>query len=223
MAGMEIFTRYLPSGKGFISVAISIFLGAVILSACGGFLYWLFKKRMAWNLKVEFRLPRDINETEMGEIKGTIIKEWGKGFYDARRGVVWVKRPRKKPIPLKPFDIKRYLSGSRNILTVLQVGVEDYRPVLEQSYLEVEEDKPIIKDGLIVKDKKGNPIFEKGALIKARIDTSESKSWRRAFERDAKSVYTVGAWLKEYGQHLAFGFIIVCIFIGFTLVLKQVG
>jgi len=199
------------AGGGLVSIGMALIIGAVGILVAVGFVYWIIKRKKNWNIKVEFRLPRDVREVEEKDgstrVKGTITKEWGKGYYDAKRGVVFIKRPKKKAVPMKPFNIKDTLSGGSNILTVIQVGVEDYRPVLEDSYLELED-----KD-----------TGEEAALIRAKIDTSESKSWRNTFEREAKSTYTIGGWLREHGQLLGFGFIIICIFVGFAIVYGKIG
>ncbi len=209
--GSDFISKITPNvGGGFMNMVISIFLSATILSLCGLGLWWFIKKRKHWNLKVEFRLPRGIQEINDKDgnkvITGTIKKEWGKGYYNAKEGVVYVKRKKQAPIPMKPFNIKEFLSES-NILTVIQVGIEDYRPILEDSYLNV-----IDYD-----------TGEEAALLKAKIDTSESKSWRNTYERERKASFTMGSWLREHGQLLGFGFIIVCIFVGFAIVYSKIG
>ncbi|MFW6173719.1 MAG: hypothetical protein ACOC5T_08245 [Elusimicrobiota bacterium] len=166
-AGGDFLNKIIPDlGGGFISMTISILLGTIVLGLCGGGLWFWIKRKKNWNMKVEFRLPRSIQvgEDENGNeiVSGTIRKEWGKGFYDAEKGVVYIKRKKKKATVMKPFNIKEFLSDN-NILTVIQVGVDDYRPVLEDSYLNVKD----YKTG------------EEAALIKAKIDTSESQSWKK--------------------------------------------
>lgn len=210
--GSDFLSRIMPfsSGGGFLDIVIAITLGTVVLGLCGGFLYFMIKRKMFWNLKVEFRFPRNIRkEFDDGGaelIVGTINKEWGKGYYNPKEGVVYVKRKKKKPVPMKPFNIKEALSNN-NILTVIQVGVEDYRPVIEDSYLNVEDSET----------------GEEGALIKAKIDTSESKSWRNEYERSRKSTYTLMGWLNEHGQLVGFGFIILSIFVGFAIVYSKIA
>ncbi len=206
----EFISRIMPNfgGGSFVNLIISIVLGTVGLALAGGFTYYMIKRKKNWNLKVEFKLPRGIKKVtdEDGNEKviGTLKKEWGKGSYDGNKGVVYVKRKRMKPIAMKPFNIKEFLSDN-NILTVLQVGVEDYRPVLEDSYIEVED----YETG------------EQGALIKAKIDTSESKTWKNSYERERKSTYTIMGFLSEHGDKLAYGFILLVIFVGFAIVIQR--
>jgi len=211
-SGGDFIGRLTPNfgGGGFMGIVVPILIGTVILFFCGLFIWWMVKRRIAWNLKVEFRLPRNLqiqtDEDGNEKLVGTINKEWGKGYYNAKQGVVFVKRKKKTAIPMKPFNIKEFLSGN-NILTVIQVGIEDYRPVLEDSYLEVED----------------YDTGEKGALIKTKIDTSESKAWRNSYERERKSTYTIMGWLHEHGQLLGFGFILISIFVGFAIVYGKIA
>jgi len=210
MAG-EFLSRLMPKmgGGGMIDLIVSILLGSTALLLCGGFLWWFFKKRKSWNIKVEFRLPRHVQEIGYDDgskrIIGTIKKEWGKGYYNANEGIVYLKRKGVKPTAMKPFNVKEFLSDN-NILTVIQVGIEDYRPVLEDSYLEVTDLKS------------GNP----SVLLDVKIDTSESKAWKNSYERERKATFTISSFLREHGQLLGFGFILICVFVGFAIVLGKI-
>jgi peptide subunit release factor 1 (eRF1) len=68
---------------------------------------------------------------------------------------------------MKVIDIRRYLQGS-NILTVIQVGAEDYRPVVNDSWTE---------HTVTYQDDKGNVEEVKEAIINgaaAKLIVSES-------------------------------------------------
>ena len=195
-------------GGSLLDTAIVISIGTITLIICGLFLWWLILKRKKYNIKVEVKIPRNIKAVRNrdGSIRtiGTLNKEWGKGYYDAKKGVVFIKRKKKKPVPMKPFDIKRYLS-TENILTVIQIGIEDYRPVLDESYIEV------------VDSASG----EEGALIRAIIDTSESKSWKNSFEREAKMTYSIKNWIAEHGALVAMGLVLLMNLVGFSIVISR--
>ncbi len=193
-------------GGGILGVIISIFIGLLALSIVIGIAWFFIKKKRNWNIRVEFKIPRDIRQDDEGNVKGTISKEWGIGHYDSRRGVVFIKRKKRKAVPMKPFDIKRYLSAE-SILTVIQVGIEDYRPVLDESYLEV------------IDDETG----EEGALLRAHIDTSEGKSWRSSFERDSKSTYTISSFLSMHGDKLIWGLVLLIVLIGQAIVIGKLS
>jgi hypothetical protein len=158
-------------------------------------------------MKVEFKIPRTVRKvrTREGTIRvlGTLNKEWGKGFYDAKKGSVFVQRKGKKAVAMKPFDVKQYLSDA-NILTVIQTGIEDYRPVKDESYIEIEDE-----------------YGDKSALVRAIIDTSESKSWKNTFEREAKMAYSIKNWLQEHGAIVAMGLVLFMNLIGFAVVISR--
>lgn len=159
----------------FVSIVAVLIIGAII---------FFFNSKKKWNLKVEVKLPRSDGRFYSAE--------WAKGSYNSKNGVVWVKRKGMKKCACKPFDIKRYLQGSDNILTVIQVGPEDYRPMLPESF-------DTLKD-----DETG----EEGCVMNFLTDTTESKAWKNSFEREAKSAYSINTWLKENGAWIAIGLVI---------------
>lgn len=179
-------------GGGLITLFVYMALGVFGIGAIGGLFAYLVYQRKKWFIKVEFKIPRS---------DGRIMNaEWGKGSYNARQGVVHVKRKGKKPVPMKPFDVKRYLQGN-DLLTVVQIGIEDYRPVLPESFIEM------------IDDRTG----EEAAYLKVKIDTSESKAWRQAFERDAKNAYSIATLFQQYAQYIGFGILFFMIFVGFAI------
>lgn len=204
MAGIgDIIGKLGIGGGGLLPNLGAILAGTFGLGVAGMAVWWFVKKRKNWNIKVEFKIPRNLQEKN-GSTTGTLNKEWGKGYYDAVKGTCFIKRKGKKAVPMKPFDIKRYLSTG-NILTVLQIGIEDYRPVLDESYIEV------------IDSETG----EEGALIKAKIDTSESKSWKNSFEREAKATYSIKNWIAEHGGLVAMGLVLMMNLIGFSIVIAR--
>lgn len=196
-------------GGGTMGLIVSIFLGTLALGICALIGYYYIKKKVHWNLKVEFRLPRNLNkikdENGKEKIIGTIKKEWGKGYYNGKEGIVYIKRKKQKSVSMKPFNIKEFLSDS-NILTVIQVGIDDYRPVLEDSYIEV----------------KDYDTGEERALINAKMDTSETKSWRNSYERDRKSAFTLSTLLDKSMPYFILGWVTICLFVGFAILYSKI-
>jgi len=207
MAMSDITSKMPFMGGGGMGNIVYIIIGFAVLLICGFGLWWFLKKRKHWNIKVEFKIPRNIKKvrTKEGTIKiiGTLNKEWGKGFYDAMKGSVFIKRKGKKAVAMKPFDVKQYLSTG-NILTVVQTGIEDYRPIRDESYIELKD-----IDGA------------EGALVQAVIDTSESKSWKNTFEREAKMTYSIKNWIAEHGALVAMGLVLLMNLIGFSIVIAR--
>jgi len=180
-----------------IFVAIAFGVCMLILVGCIG---WYFYKRSLWNLKVEFKFMRS---------NGTLITaEWGKGMLDSNRGVVYLKRAGrgKKKIAMAPFDIKRYLQGSE-ILSVIQVGLEQYFPIMPDSYLQM------------VDDQTG----EEAVLMKHKVDLTQSKSWKNQFERESKQAYTIMGLLQQYAQFIGIGIVLMMNFVGFAILYMKVA
>lgn len=170
---------------------VAISFGAIVI--IGG-LVWYFISRRQWNIKVEFKLPRSVKyntgRLDINSVEGFVDAEIGKGSYNAKRGTVFLKRKGKRKISMKPFNINRYLQGS--ILTVVQVGAEDYIPVLPTSYLVYTDEET----------------KEDCALLKIDADRSQSKSWRSSFERESKQAFSIISILREYAPYIAIGLVI---------------
>ncbi len=196
-------------GGGLINMVFTILLAIIVLGGCGFGLWWFLKYKKTWNLNVEFKIPRDVRKVRAKDgtiiIKGVISKEWGKGSYNAKSGVVLLKRKKLKPVPMKPFDVKRFLSVG-NILTVVQVGINDFRPCLDEGYVEA------------VDDKTG----EKAALLRVRVDTTESKAWGDMWERSRKNTYSLMNWVREHGQILAMGIVVFIVLAGFAVLWTRI-
>ena len=186
------------SAGSMMPIVIGIFAAVVVFSLVGFFAWWMIKKRINWNLKVEFKLPRSDGKM--------VNSEWGKGCYSTNRGVVFLKRKRRKKVAMKPFDIQKYLQGEK-ILTVVQIGAEQYVPVLPESFTQ------------LVDDKTG----EEAATIKFKVDSTESKSWRNSFERDSKTAYTIMGLLQQYANFIGWGIILFMNFAGFAILYTKVA
>lgn len=197
----------------FVLIIIGIFIGLLLLGLAGW--WWFFKKR--WNIKAEIKLTRS-----HGRITNA---EWGKAYFNAKRGVCFVKRPgiMQRPIPIRIFDIRRYIQGD-NIVTFIQVGPDDLRPVLNDSWESYEESEPMKdKDGNIVKDKDGNPVYEKASMMKIKVDTGLNKAWRAAWSQAAKQAYTLKSFFSQFQTPIAIAIVIIAVFVGFAMVWTRLG
>ena len=186
-----------------------VVLGIVILGMLAiilGILY--FRKR--WNLDVEFKLTRND-----GRITNA---EWGKGYYDSKKGVVFVRRPTmgkfSKGIAIKIFDIRRYLQGT-SIITVLQVGPEDFRPVLNDSWTE---HVTTYKD-----DKTGEIKEVKESILNIKVDSGLNKAWKSAWDSAAKNAYSIRSFMSQFQTPIAIGIVIICCFVGFAILWTKVN
>jgi len=179
-------------------IAITLLLVAVS--------WWYFKKR--WNLNVEIKLVRSDGRITIGE--------WGKGLYNAKRGVVFIKREGvwfgSTPMPI--FDIKKYLQGEK-LLTVVQVGPDDYRPVLNDSWTKhsVEYEN----------DETGEIVEVKESILNIKIDTAMNKAWKSAWENAAKKAYSLTSFFTQFQTPIAIGIVIIACFVGFAIIWTRLG
>lgn len=215
----EIVDSVGPSSQTVVWTTVWIFIAMLVIIGVGLLIYWGIKRKR-WNLKVEIKLTRS-------DAKITNA-EWGKGFYDSRRGVVMIKRPGKgaRAIAMKIFDVRKYMQGS-DLITVIQAGPDDYRPVLNDSW--TQHDVEYIDETRQKKDKDGNlmvyqdgkPIYEtttvKESILNIKTDTGKNKAWRVAWEEAAKNAYTIRSFLKQYQAPISIGIVVVCCFIGFAI------
>lgn len=194
--------------SGGMSIILYVLLGLVILIMLGIiFGIWYFRKR--WNLDVEFKLTRSD-----GRITNS---EWGKGYYDAKKGVVFVRRPTmgkfSKGVAIRIFDIRRYLQGG-SIITVLQVGPEDYRPVLNDSWTE---HVSVYKD-----DQTGEVKEVKESILNIKVDSGLNKAWKSSWDAAAKKAYSISSFMSQFQTPIAIGIVIICCFVGFAILWTKV-
>lgn len=201
-----------PKVGGILSGGLSILwyigIGILALVLLGViFAIWYFKKR--WNLEVEFKLTRND-----GRITNA---EWGKGYYDSKKGVVFVRRPTmgkfSKGVAIKIFDIRKYLQGS-SIITVIQVGPEDYRPVLNESWTE---HITTCKD-----DKTGETVEVKESILNIKVDSGLNKAWKSSWDSAAKHAYSIKSFMTQFQTPIAIGIVLVCSFVGFAILWTKV-
>lgn len=200
-----IVSGLIPKGSTIGLVILIGTLATIVLLIVGmiGFFTW---NRKRWNLKVEIKLPRS---------DGKIINgEWGRGYFSAKRGVVFIKRPGffSQKIPLKIFDPKRYLQGS-DLITVIQLSPVDYRPVLPSSFLEYEVEH---KD-----DKTGEITTIKESILNIKCDTGHSKAWQQAFDAASKQAYSLKSFMQQFQTPIAIAIVLVAVFVGFAAVWTQ--
>jgi hypothetical protein len=198
-------TGYVPQGSVVGLIMIMFVVGVVIVGIFGviSFLIWNSRR---WHLKVEIKLPRS---------NGQIVEaEWGKGYFNPKRGVVYIKRPgRWSPaIPLKIFDPKRYLQG-RDTMTVIQITPTDYRPVLPVSFLEHSVEYKNTDTGKIE--------MVKESVLNIECDTGHSKAWQESFDAAARTAYTFKSFFKQFEVPISIAIVLVAVFIGITALWTQ--
>jgi len=195
--------------SGGLSIFIYVALGFIILVMLAVvFMIFYFRKR--WNLDVEFKLTRSDGRLTNAE--------WGKGHYNSRKGVVYVRRPTmgkfSKGIPIKIFDIRKYLQGS-SILTVIQVGPEDFRPVLNDSWTEHIE---TYKD-----ETTGEVIQVKESILNIKVDSGLNKAWKSAWDSAAKNAYSIRSFMSQFQTPIAIAIVLIACFVGFAILYSKIN
>lgn len=206
MAGLaDVTGSLMPDGGTVGLIAIIIIVGVIVLLIVG-LAGWLVFVKRKWNLNVEIKLPRSDSNI--------VNAEWGKGYFNNKRGVVYIKRPGfgSPKIPIKIFDPKRYLQGS-SLMTVIQLSPVDYRPVLPESFL---------KHYVDYKDEKtGKVTVVKESILNIRVDTGHSKAWSEAFDAASRSAYTMKSFFTQFQVPIAVAMVVISVFIGITALWTQ--
>jgi hypothetical protein len=194
-----------PQGSTVGLIALILIIGLVVVIVFG-FIALLIWNKKRWNLRIEIKLPRS---------DGKIINgEWGRGFFHSKRGVVYIKRPgfMQPKIPLKIFDPKRYLQGS-DLMTVIQLSPVDYKPVLPDSFLEVDVNYQDDETGKIYKVKE--------SVLNIECDTGHDKAWQVAFETAAKRAYTLQSFFQQFQTPITIAIVLVAVFVGIAALWSQ--
>ena len=220
-----IIDKIIPAGKSTLYVLVWVVIIVLAITIVAALIWFLRWRKRKYNLKVEIKLTR--NDARITNA------EWGKGNYDAKRGVVMIKRPWKgsKPVAMKIFDIRKYMQGT-DLLTVIQVGPEDFRPVLNDSWTKHnvtynDETKPKTDEkGNPMVDEEGKPMYEtveiKESILNIKTETEENKAWKAAWEEAAKNAYTITSFIKQFQTPIAIGMVIICCFIGFAILWTKI-
>ncbi len=186
MADMNSFSAGFSQVWSMLGTALivgGVILGIIVLVAIG-LGVWYFKKR--YNLRVEIKIPRSNNQLVLGE--------WGKGFYSPKQGVCYIKRPGMwfSSYSMKPFDLKKYIQGT-DLLTVIQIGPREFRPVLPKSWTEITEDVEYDEIDDKTREKTGKVITkkEKVCLMSIDVDLRDDKAWQDMWEESGENAYTI--------------------------------
>jgi len=184
-------TVLIGAGKIFI-------WGILILLVIGiatGVSIWQYKRKK-WNLTVTIRLPRENSKS--------ILSDIAKGYWDAAQGSIIIKRSGRKPVGSRPIDPKKWVQGS-SVISVIQVGPEDYIICLEDSYKVVTGE-----DG------------KQYAILNIISDVGKRKTWGNYFERTAKKAFTLRGWLEQHQFAVVLAVLMFTMFLGFSILWSRI-
>jgi len=188
---------------GYLGTAAVWIVWLVIISAAVGLavgaLFWN-KRRKKWNLRVEIKLPRS---------DGNLVNsEKAKGYFDTKNGFVSLKRKGLSAIDMKPFNVSKYLQGG-NYLEVLQVGPDDFIPILPKSYT------VITKVNAVEGEQK------KFCLLEIQGDIGERKQWASNAAESALNRFTLKSFFKRHEMAITLTIVLIGMAIGFAIILSQ--
>lgn len=177
-------------GLGFWSLIV---IGIIIVLALivGGVIVWRQQKRK-WYLKIEFKMIRSD-----GKI---IVPEWGKGFYDSKKGILWVKRNKLRKEYIKATDLKLYLQGQDTITVVGNSG--NWKPIIPDSFIEVID----------------NETGEEASMMSVRVDMREDKPWAVQTERMLEDAFSIASFWNSIKDYLGWGLVIFVTIVGQAVV-----
>lgn len=184
-----------------IIFGIAILIGLLLLGL-GLFILWRKKK---YNLVVNVKKLRSDGKV--------VSAEFAKGSFNAKRGVVYLKRKKSREVPMAVFDIRKYLLGE-DYLEVIQIGAEDYRPVLNDSFTEYVTDK---------KDESGRIIQIKESMLNLRVDTGMHKAWKTAWDIASKKAYSLQSFIQQFQVPISIAIVIIAVFVGISILWVRVG
>lgn len=183
----DAFSSALDLLKGFGFWTLIIIGGIIVLGlVLVGVLFWRHQKKQ-WYLKVEFKLIRSDGKA--------VLAEWGKGFYDSKKGILWVKRPKMRKESIKATDMRLYLQGSDVVTVVGNTG--NWKPVIPQSFLEV------------IDDTTG----EVASIMQIRVDMKEDKPWAVQTERMLEDAFSIATFWNSMKDYLGWGLVIFIVII----------
>lgn len=170
---------------GFWTILIiaGIFVVALIV---GAILFWQWNKKK-WYLKVEFKMVRSDGNA--------IIGEQGKGYYEHKKGICWVKRKGLKKEPIKATDMRKYLQGDNVVTAVGNTG--NWKLVIPDSFLTV------------IDDETG----EEASVMKIRVNMKEDTPWAVQTERMLLDAFSIANFWNSIKDYIGWGLVIFIVII----------
>lgn len=177
-------------------VGVSIFGLFCIIAVAVGIWRW---RKSKWYLNVYLKMPRDGGRT--------ILAELAKGYWDARKATLWVKRGGVfgAKFFVKLDDIREYLQGEGTI-ELLGSGV-NWKPILPQSYLEV------------VDSKTG----QKAAIMTYAMDFTQDKAWAIKAEREYVETFSLSDVFNKLKDYIGWGLVIAIVILAEVVRVAYVG
>jgi len=192
-------------GSGIISETLSSTLylifwligGALLI--VGAFIFAKKRKqKLAFNIPVTIFIPRSDNKTR------DIIRAKGGYFKSKPVGGITTFRLKRKGVGIieMPPPASRFLVGFNRELFLIQKGMDDFEPVLPESFSYVTTDNP-----------SANGDTKKVAVINLKCVNQDATAWKFDNEQNAKKRFTFSSFWEKYKDFIQITIFILIVFI----------
>ena len=189
---------------GAMKVIGWLILGAILI---GGAFFWrkVSTNKKAYNIPVTIFIPRSDNKTrDVITCKGGYFKSEEVGGITTFR----LKRPGLKPLDIPPPS-SQYLMGQDRHLYLVQKGMDDFEPILPESFSYVDTQIPT-----------ANGETKKVPVVNLRCINQDATAWRFDNEANAKKRFTLSSFWEKYKDFIQITIFILIVFIAMFIQYK---
>lgn len=183
--------------KGTLSLIFWLVGGVLIFIAV---FFWSKKRKekMAFNIPVTIFIPRSDNKTR------DIIHATGGYFKSQSVGGITTFRLKRKGVGVieMPPPASRFLVGMDRELFLVQKGMDDFEPILPESFSYIDTDVP-----------DGNGNTKKVAVINLKCVNQDATAWKFDNEANAKKRFTFNSFWEKYKDFIQITIFIMIVFI----------
>lgn len=192
--GMDAVTGAISGGLNIIFWII----GGSILIIGGFFFAKKRKENMAFNIPVTIFIPRSDNKTR------DIIHGKGGYFKSQAVGGITTFRLKRKGVGVieLPPPASRFLVGVNRELFLVQKGMDDFEPILPESFSYVDTENP-----------GGDGKTKKVAVINLKCVNQDATAWKFDNEQNAKKRFTFNSFWEKYKDFIQITIFILIVFI----------
>ncbi len=173
-------------------------IGGALLIGAATFFAKKRKENMSYNIPVTIFIPRSDNKTrDIIRAKGGYFKSQAVGGITTFR----LKRKGVGTIELPP-PASRFLVGFNRELFMVQKGMDDFEPILPESFSYVDTENP-----------GGDGKTKKVAVINLKCVNQDATAWKFDNEQNAKKRFTFNSFWEKYKDFIQITIFIMIVFI----------
>ena len=194
MAGSDVVWSML---SGTLSLIFWLIAGAVLIIAAFVFARWR-KQNAAYNIPVTIFIPRSDNKTR------DIVHARGGYFKSKPVGGITTFRLKRKGVGVIeiPPPASRFLVGFNRELMLIQKGMDDFEPVLPESFSYINTENPTA-------DGKTKGV----AVVNLKCINQDATAWKFDNEQNAKKRFTFNSFWEKYKDFIQMTIFIMIVFI----------